>query len=78
MPPVVHSGYVLVNAMVRIASAAGLSIPRCLRRFSAARPPGIYKDAYINDLFKCVCAHVPLHTGCVASLSSLHLPDLHA
>jgi len=48
-----RAGYVIVNAMLRLApSRAGLSVARCIKRFAAARPPGIYKDAYIEDMFR--------------------------
>lgn len=46
------AGYVIINTMVRLASTVGFSIARCLKRFAMARPPGIYKDAYIDDLFR--------------------------
>jgi hypothetical protein len=48
------TGYVIVNAMLRIEAKASLTVTRCLKRFAMARPPGIYKDTYINDLFKWV------------------------
>ncbi|KAF5841082.1 protein-tyrosine phosphatase-like protein [Dunaliella salina] len=47
-----RTGYVIINTMVRLASTVGFSIARCLKRFAMARPPGIYKDAYIDDLFR--------------------------
>lgn len=49
LPP--RAGYVIVNALVRLH---GLSVARSIKRFTAAREPGIYKPAYINDLFKSV------------------------
>lgn len=40
--------------MVRLASKYGMTVKRALTRFKEARPGGIYKDAYISDLFRCV------------------------
>jgi hypothetical protein len=42
----------IVNAMTRLRANEGMSVERSLRRFREAREPGIYKDHYINDLFK--------------------------
>ncbi|PNW80070.1 hypothetical protein CHLRE_08g376700v5 [Chlamydomonas reinhardtii] len=47
-----RTGFVIVSALMRLRKDRGLSVRRALQRFAAARPPGIYKDAYINDLFK--------------------------
>lgn len=46
-----RTGYVIVNAMMRLCKT-GMAVERALRRFSQARPPGIYKDQYIQQLFK--------------------------
>jgi hypothetical protein len=50
----VLAGYVMACAAVRLAAKSGMSIDRAVRRFAAMRPPGIYKDSYIADLFRWV------------------------
>lgn len=59
MPPQVHcthgfnrTGYMIVAAMTRLLAATGMCVERGVRRFARQRPPGIYKDHYISDLFK--------------------------
>ncbi|MEW5301711.1 MAG: hypothetical protein WDW36_004553 [Sanguina aurantia] len=49
-----RSGYVIACALLRLVDPSfGITnVPRALRRFAEARAPGIYKDEYINDLFK--------------------------
>ena len=44
-----------------------MTVSRAVRLFAAARPPGIYKEAYLADLFAyhhevraCVCAPGPV------------------
>ncbi len=39
-------------ALVRLRREKGMTVKRALTRFAASRPPGVYKDHYINDLFK--------------------------
>ena len=39
-------------AMTRLLASTGMCVERAVRRFAAQRPPGIYKDMYINDLFR--------------------------
>jgi hypothetical protein len=46
------AGYVVVNALMRMQAAEGMNVDRAIRRFAQARPPGIYKDQYIEDLFR--------------------------
>lgn len=50
----VLAGYVIACALLRLVDPSfGITnVPRALRRFAEARAPGIYKDEYINDLFK--------------------------
>lgn len=45
-------GYVMVSVMTRLMGATGMSPRRALRDFCTQRPPGIYKDDYINQLFR--------------------------
>ncbi|GFR49356.1 hypothetical protein Agub_g11382, partial [Astrephomene gubernaculifera] len=47
-----RTGYVIVSALVRLCRDRGMSVRRALQRFAESRPPGIYKDHYINDLCK--------------------------
>ncbi|GIM08149.1 hypothetical protein Vretimale_12219 [Volvox reticuliferus] len=47
-----RTGYIVVAALMRLRLGSGLSMKRAIARFAMARPPGIYKDQYINDLFK--------------------------
>lgn len=47
-----RTGFVLVAALVRLRREKGMTVKRALTRFAASRPPGVYKDHYINDLFK--------------------------
>jgi len=49
-----RTGYMIVNYLMR-SSKSSLEknfLASALERFSRVRPPGIYKDHYINDLFK--------------------------
>ena len=43
------AGYMLANWMVR---HEGMSTSQAVSTFAAFRPPGIYKDSYIDQLFK--------------------------
>ncbi|GLC40885.1 hypothetical protein PLESTB_000012700 [Pleodorina starrii] len=47
-----RTGYMIVAALVRLRRDRAMTVRRALQRFAQARPPGIYKDQYINDLFK--------------------------
>ncbi|PNH08065.1 mRNA-capping enzyme [Tetrabaena socialis] len=47
-----RTGFVAVAALMRLRRDRGMSVRRALQRFAGSRPPGIYKDHYINDLFK--------------------------
>lgn len=47
-----RTGYVITSALARILAPRGLTISRAVRRFAEKREPGIYKDHYINELFK--------------------------
>mmetsp|Transcript_11085 Transcript_11085/g.23903 ORF Transcript_11085/g.23903 Transcript_11085/m.23903 type:complete len:801 (-) Transcript_11085:769-3171(-) len=47
-----RTGYVIVCALMRLAADMGMTVDRAVRRFVDCRAPGIYKDGYINDLFK--------------------------
>ncbi len=38
---------------MRFLAGEGMCVERALRRFTVQRPPGIYKDDYIQDLFRC-------------------------
>ena len=55
------TGYMIVNYLVR----QGWSVERALRIFAEHRPPGIYKEDYIRELYKynheplCVPASLP-------------------
>jgi hypothetical protein len=42
----------MVSVMTRLMGATGMSPRRALRDFCTQRPPGIYKDDYINQLFR--------------------------
>ena len=42
------SGYMVVSFMVR----HGMSVEKALRVFAEHRPPGIYKEDYIRELYK--------------------------
>ena len=44
------AGYVLVNTWLRLRANA--TVDDGVRRFAACRPPGIYKDDYLDELFK--------------------------
>lgn len=44
-----RTGFMIVNYLVRIQ---GLTVKEALQRFAAARPPGIYKQDYIDALFR--------------------------
>uniref|UniRef100_A0A7R9V957 mRNA guanylyltransferase n=1 Tax=Chlamydomonas euryale TaxID=1486919 RepID=A0A7R9V957_9CHLO len=47
-----RTGYVIVCALMRMMSEMGMTVDRAVRRFAEGRPPGIYKDGYLQDLFK--------------------------
>eukprot|EP00878_Enallax_costatus_P044116 GHUV01052347.1.p1 GENE.GHUV01052347.1~~GHUV01052347.1.p1 ORF type:complete len:135 (-),score=37.70 GHUV01052347.1:18-422(-) len=47
-----HAGFIIVCAMMRLLADQGWCVARGLKRFVEQRPPGIYKDGYIKDLFK--------------------------
>lgn len=58
-PPKVHcthgfnrTGYMVVCAMMRLLAATGMCVERGVRRFAQQRAPGIYKNEYIQDLFR--------------------------
>ena len=42
------TGYMIANYMVRM----GYPLPKAVRTFAVHRSPGIYKDDYIESLFK--------------------------
>jgi mRNA-capping enzyme len=44
-----RTGYVIASALIRLAN---MPVEAALRSFASARPPGIYKDAYIDELFR--------------------------
>lgn len=44
-----RTGFMIVNYLVRIHS---MTVKEALQRFAAARPPGIYKQEYIDALFR--------------------------
>lgn len=44
-----RTGFMIVNYLVR---TQGMTVKEALQRFSAARPPGIYKQDYIDALFR--------------------------
>jgi hypothetical protein len=46
------SGFIIVCAALRLLADQGYCVERLLRRFAEQRPPGIYKDEYIFDLFR--------------------------
>jgi mRNA-capping enzyme len=46
-----RTGYVICSALCRLFAAEGIGADRAVRRFSAARAPGIYKKGYLDDLF---------------------------
>lgn len=46
------AGYIIACCMIRMCAQYGMTVDRSVRRFREARQPGIYKDGYINDLFK--------------------------
>ena len=46
-----RTGYVICAALCRLFAAEGIGADRAVRRFAAARAPGIYKDGYVRDLF---------------------------
>ena len=47
--------------MMRMLRWEGMTVSRAVRRFAASRPPGIYKEEYLAQLFKyhhevsCLC-----------------------
>ena len=45
-----RAGYVLVNTWLRLQANA--TVDAGLRMFATCRPPGIYKDDYIDELFR--------------------------
>eukprot|EP00775_Hariotina_reticulata_P011715 gene11715-11860_t len=47
-----RSGFIIVCAALRLLAERGFCVERLLRRFAEQRPPGIYKDEYISDLFR--------------------------
>ncbi|XP_024981198.1 mRNA-capping enzyme-like isoform X1 [Cynara cardunculus var. scolymus] len=60
-----RTGYMIVHFLIR---AESLSVTEAINRFSEARPPGIYKQDYIDDLYDifgeqkpitCVCPQTP-------------------
>lgn len=46
------AGFVIVCTMMRLLADQGYCVVRGLKRFKEQRPPGIYKDGYIKDLFR--------------------------
>lgn len=46
------TGFIIICAMMRLLADQGICVERCIRRFREQRPPGIYKDGYIKDLFR--------------------------
>ena len=44
----VRAGYMVVSFMVR----QGMSVQRALRVFAEHRPPGIYKEDYVRELYR--------------------------
>ncbi|KAG2485988.1 hypothetical protein HYH03_015311 [Edaphochlamys debaryana] len=46
-----RTGFVCVSALMRLRKDRGINVRRALQRFAECRPPGIYKDHYIKDLF---------------------------
>ena len=81
-----RAGYMVVSFMVR----QGMSVQRALRVFAEHRPPGIYKEDYVRELYRYyhepLCARVlqpllwlPLGrqkaTWLVANLASIAVED---
>lgn len=64
-----RTGFMLVSWMVRYG---GLSVADALARFAQVRPPGIYKDDYIDELFRYNHERRP------ASLKCPPVPDFKA
>jgi mRNA-capping enzyme len=46
-----RTGYMICSALCRLFAQEGIGVDRAVRRFSAARAPGIYKRGYLDDLF---------------------------
>lgn len=72
-----RTGYMIVHFLVRTES---ISVSEAIHKFSQARPPGIYKQDYIDSLYmffnerkpeSLVCPHTP-------EWKSLPDPDFHA
>eukprot|EP00878_Enallax_costatus_P034032 GHUV01037636.1.p1 GENE.GHUV01037636.1~~GHUV01037636.1.p1 ORF type:complete len:370 (+),score=82.94 GHUV01037636.1:1124-2233(+) len=59
-----RSGFIIVCAMMRLLADQGWCVARGLKRFVEQRPPGIYKDGYIKDLFKRHNEHRPALREC--------------
>ena len=64
-----RTGFMLCSWMVRYG---GISVAEALERFARARPPGIYKDDYIDELFRYNHERRP------ASLKCPPVPDFKA
>ncbi|EFJ45861.1 hypothetical protein VOLCADRAFT_118228 [Volvox carteri f. nagariensis] len=80
-----RTGYVVVAALMRLRY---LTVKRAVIRFAQSRPPGIYKDGYLNDLFTYYHEERPprqqaywgqfcfLYTLSMAAPSLVHVPKL--
>lgn len=62
-----RTGTMICSYILRMGLVAGVG--QALSQFSKARPPGIYKDLYITELFKAFHQHRP------SSLSAPSLPE---
>lgn len=56
----------IVSAMMRLLAGTGMCVERGVRRFASQRPPGIYKDHYICDLFRWVRSGLVISSGLVS------------
>lgn len=45
------AGFIIVCAAMRLLADKGYCVERGIRYFKEQRPPGIYKNDYITDLF---------------------------
>nr|GEV53500.1 mRNA-capping enzyme-like isoform X2 [Tanacetum cinerariifolium] len=67
-----RTGYMIVHFLIRSES---VSLTEAINRFSRARPPGIYKQDYIDDLCNCFGEQLPRTFVCPQTPEWKRSPD---
>ncbi|XP_052623183.1 uncharacterized protein LOC111886388 isoform X2 [Lactuca sativa] len=67
-----RTGYMIVHFLIRSES---VSLTEAIYRFSEARPPGIYKQDYINDLYNLFGEQIPENFVCPQTPEWKRSPD---